>query len=185
MTLKQVKLFNLFVLTFAVSFVIFIVLPKGREIYDLQKKIEITKIKIVNGKRALMHQPNLKKQVSIQGSLLQRISQLFIHEQEQPVVYQIINETAKKTNVTILSLKPQPQDISEEITLGPKIIYKKLPLRIEVTGYYTDLATFMNNLSRAKKYFTFQDVTYQHPENKKDPIKAVLVMDEYLLVNYE
>ena len=185
MTLKQVKLFNLFVLGFAISFVVFIVFPKGREIYDMQKNIELTKLKILNGKRAIMHQSTLEKQVSIQKSILKKIKVFFIQEQEQPVVYQIINKTAKKTHVTIISLKPQPQDLSEDLYLEPEITYRRLPLRIEVAGSYRDLAYFVTNLTHASKYFSINELTFQNPDNKKDPIKAVIMMNEYILVGYE
>ena len=185
MTLKQIKLFNLFVLGFALAFIIFVVFPKGRDIYDLQKKIEMTKIKISNGKRALEHQPSLEKQVQIQTSLLNRIPSLFLHKNEQPKVYQIINATAKKTQVEILSLKPQPQDISEELFLGTKITYRQLSLRIEAKGQYKDLACFIHALTHAAKYFSLSEMTMQNSENKSDPIKATLILNEYLLVNHE
>ena len=130
-----------------------------------------------------MHQPTLEKQVRIQISLLDKIKAFFIQENEQPQVYQIINATAKKTRVEILSLKPQPQNISEDLFLGTKITYRQLPLRIEAKGQYKDLACFIHALTHAAKYFSISEMTMQNSENKSDPIKAILIMNEYLLVS--
>ncbi|MCK5708140.1 MAG: type 4a pilus biogenesis protein PilO [Candidatus Aureabacteria bacterium] len=182
---NQVKLFNLFVLSFALSFLIFIVFPKGRDNIEMQKKIELTRIKINNGKRAVMHQSSLKKSVSTRKIILMRFKKLFIKEQEQPVVYQILNKTAKKVDVTILSIKPQPQDMSEEIILGTEITYRILPLRIELSGKYKDLAFFCDALTHASKYFVIKSIECNKSDNGTLPIKSVLLINEYLLINNE
>ncbi len=185
MTLKQIKLFNLLVMTFAVSFLIFIVFPKGREIYNLKKKIELTKLKIRNGKKAILHQSVLEKQVSIQTLLLNRVKGLFIQKNEQPKVYQLINKAAKKTSLTILSLKPQPQDKSEDLYLGTDITFQKMPLRIELEGTYQNLAYFFSLLTGTSKYFSIQELKLQKQDRKKHLIKAELIMNEYILIEYE
>jgi Tfp pilus assembly protein PilO len=183
MTLKQVKFFNLFVMTFAVCFLIFIVLPRGRDIYELQKTIELTRIKISNGQRAIDHQSTLEKQVAIQHAVLDRILKMFVNENEQPLVYQVINETAKTAGVTMLSLKPQPQDMSEDMDLGAGVSYRRLPLRIEVEGGYRDLARFFSAITAAPKYFSIQELACQGPENRQGPIKATLIIHEYIRVS--
>jgi Tfp pilus assembly protein PilO len=185
MKTKQSKFFDLFVMTFAVTFLIFIVFPKGRELYELKKKIELTNLKILNGKRALMHRETLEKEVEVRKTLLARIRGLFIMEDEQPKVYQILNETAKRTGVFVASLKPQPQDMSEDIPLGSELVYRVLPVRLEIEGEYSSIARFVDAITHAAKYFSVQGIECEARTDQKEKIKAVLMLNEHILKGNE
>lgn len=164
-------------------FMIFIVFPIEKNIYELQKKIELTKIKIENGKRALLHKKILKKQVAVQGTLINYIKKMFVGKSEQPMVYKLINSLTAKNSLTTIALKPQPDKISEKFSLGPEISYKIMPLIINVRGGYKNIANFISDLSRSEKYFTLEEINIKKENNKSAKnLKAKIKINEYLLV---
>lgn len=145
---------------------VLIVLPKTKEIKTLNTEIakqdkEITTMEAKVAKIDILKAENEKLQKE-----LVKLNEKLPEEKEISSLLKQISETAAKSDVDILSWKPEAKKSH------PSGIIEEVPFAVSLSGTYHNLGYFFSNLTRLNRIVNLSDIKLSNPKAKKD--EAVL-----------
>ncbi len=176
--LSNLQKLLVFLITFAligVGFYFFIFKPKYEKINKLKKSLKTKKSTLVTYKAKAKSLPQLEEKLKTLKEELNYAMAALPNEKEIPILLTEIASAGKKTGLEFNSFKPKPEQIKENF-------YAEIPVSIEVTGRFHQLAHFFDEVSRLYRIVNIENIKIvRNKDNIKLDVSCEAVT--YMFVN--
>ncbi|MBA7495636.1 hypothetical protein ES702_06225 [subsurface metagenome] len=170
------------------AFIIFIVLvvfayvnytyvhqPRMQKIEQLDRDIEITVNKIIEGKRIAAQLGSLKAEYAALLEKLTFLEVLLPKEKEIPDLLVMIQDTLTEFNVDFTTFTPQ------NISWQKDRIYGKMPVTMSLTASYFDLIAYLDRIENLPRIIDVQSLRLSKAGREDDKLNISINMFAYVL----
>lgn len=170
------------------AFIIFIVLvvfayinyayvyqPRMLRIERLDRDIEVTANKIIEGKRIVARLGPLKEEYAALLEKLAFLEVLLPKEKEIPDLLVMIQDTLTEFNVDFTTFTPQ------NISWDKDRIYGKMPLTMSLTASYFDLIAYLDRIENLPRIIDVQSLRLSKAGGEADKLNISINMFAYVL----
>ncbi len=144
-----------------VGVLIFIVVPKTKEIKKLRSDISAQENEIAKSQAMAAKLDVLKVENEKLKKRLDKLKEQLPEEKEVSSLLKQISEVAAKSDIDILSWKPETKKAH------PSGIVEEIPFSLTLTGTYHSLGYFFSNITRLNRIVNFSDVKLGNPKPQK------------------
>lgn len=139
-----------------------IVMPKTKEIKGLRSEISTQENEIAKSKAMAAKLDVLKVENEKLKKRLDELKEQLPEEKEVSSLLKQISEVAAKSDIDILSWKPEAKKAH------PSGIVEEIPFSLTLTGTYHNLGYFFSNITRLNRIVNFSDIKLGTPKTQKD-----------------
>ncbi len=170
------------------AFIIFIVLvvfayanytyiytPRMQRIEQLDRDIEITANKIIEGKRIAARLGPLKEEYAALLKKLEFLEVMMPKEKEIPDLLVMIQDTLTEFNVDFTTFTPQ------NISWEKDRIYGKMPIAMSLTAGYFDLIAYLDRIENLPRIIDVQSLRLSKGGKETDNLNISINMFTYVL----
>lgn len=139
-----------------------IVMPKTKEIKKLRTEISTQQNEIAKSKAMAAKLDILKVENEKLKKRLDELKEQLPEEKEVSSLLKQISEVAAKSDIDILSWKPETKKAH------PSGIVEEIPFSLTLTGTYHNLGYFFSNITRLNRIVNFSDIKLGNPKTQKE-----------------
>ena len=154
---------------------IFIYQPRIQRIEQLDKDIELTSQKIVEGKGMVAMLEPLKKEYTALKEKLAFLEVMLPEEKEIPDLLTMIQDGLIEFNVDFTNFTPQ------NISWEKDRIYGKMPISMNLTASYFDLIAYLDRLENLPRIVDVQSLGLSKAGGEDNKLNISLTMLSYVL----
>ncbi|MBI4684225.1 MAG: type 4a pilus biogenesis protein PilO [Nitrospirae bacterium] len=143
-----------------------VVMPKTKEIKNLKTEISAQESEIAKSEAMAAKLDILKIENEKLKKRLAELQEQLPEEKEVSSLLKQISEVAAKSDVDILTWKPEPKKAH------PSGIVAEIPFAVTLTSTYHNLGYFFSNLTKLNRIVNLSDIKMTNPKVQKD--EAVL-----------
>lgn len=164
-----------FLVVFAYVNYTYLYQPRMLKIEQLDKDIEITANKIIEGKRIASQLGPLKEEYAALVKKLGFLEVMLPKEKEIPDLLVMIQDTLTEFNVDFTTFTPQ------NISWEKDRIYGKMPLAMSLTASYFDLIAYLDRLENLPRIIDVQSLNLSKAGSEADQLNIAINMFTYVL----
>ena len=164
------------VLLIGVAYYFFNFKPKYENINKLKKTLQTKKKKLVTFKRKAKALPELEKKLNKLKEELNYAVAALPENKEIDLLITGISRAAKNTGSEVLNFKPEPEQIKDNF-------YAEIPIKIEISGHFHQLAHFFDELSRLYRIVNIEKTTIENDPKLGNKLKASCESVTYMFVD--
>ena len=174
---KGITGFILFIVLVVFAFVnyTYIYQPRMLKIEQLDRDIQITANKIIEGKRIAARLGPLKEEYAALLEKLAFLEVLLPKEKEIPDLLVMIQDTLTEFNVDFSTFNPQ------NISWQKDRIYGNMPLSMSLTAGYFDLISYLDRIENLPRIIDVQSLRLSKAGGEEDKLNISLNMFAYVL----
>ena len=148
-------------------FVWFFYIPQTEEIAKLNRELKSAQDKLARLKNVEQNLRAFKKQFKATEERFQEALKLLPDKEEIPTLLTSISNLGAQSGLEFILFQPQ-KDV-------PRNFYAEIPLKLEVTGPYHNVATFFDKVSRLSRIVNIGDVTMTEMKAAKTQADVVIL----------
>jgi type IV pilus assembly protein PilO len=155
----------------------FVHIPRSSKISQLKKEHEELKVKLAKAKSAAKSFDVVNKKYKEAQVNLKLALQLLPDKREIPGLLESISRSGRHSGLEFLLFKPSKEVLRD--------FYAEIPVSIEVTGGYHNLAMFFDKVSRLSRIVNMSDIKIRHGKGGKEAegrLNATCVATTYRFV---
>lgn len=137
-------------LILAGSFVYLIYLPRSSEINELKGKYEELDAKLIQARNAAREKDKFEKEYKEAEGGFKLALRVLPNQKEIPTLLEDISRSGKDSGLEFILFKPRAE--------APKDFYAEIPVDIQVTGGYHNLAIFFDRVARLHRLVNIMDI---------------------------
>ena len=148
-------------------FVWFFYMPQTEKISQLNNDLKSAKQKLSRLKNVEKNLRAFKKHYKQTELKFKEALKLLPNKQEIPTLLSSISNIGAESGLEFILFQPQKE--------VPRNFYAEIPLKLEVTGPYHNVATFFDQVSRLSRIVNIQDVTMREMTAAKTQAETVVL----------
>ena len=148
-------------------FVWFFYMPQTEQISKLNQDLKSAQDKLARLKNVEQNLRAFKKQFKATEERFQEALKLLPDKEEIPTLLTSISNLGAQSGLEFILFQPQ-KDV-------PRNFYAEIPLKLEVTGPYHNVATFFDKVSRLSRIVNIGDVTMTEMKAAKTQADVVIL----------
>jgi len=174
---KGIIAFIIFVFLVAFAYVnyTYIYQPRMLKIEQLDRDIEITANKIIEGKRIAAQLGPLKEEYAALIKKLEFLEVMLPKEKEIPDLLVMIQDTLTEFKVDFTTFTPQ------NISWEKDRIYGNMPITMNLTASYFDLIAYLDRIENLPRIIDVQSLNLSKAGSEADKLNISLSMFTYVL----
>ncbi len=149
--------------------------PRMQEIEQLDRDIEITANKIIEGKRIAARLGPLKEEYAALLEKLAFLEVLLPKEKEIPDLLVMIQDTLTEFNVDFTNFTPQ------NISWQKDRIYGNMPITMSLTASYFDLIAYLDRIENLPRIIDVKSLRLSKAGGEADKLSISITMFAYVL----
>ena len=158
-------------------FVWFFYMPQKETLSKLNQELKSAQDKLARLKNVEQNLRAFKKQFQKTEEKFKEALKLLPDKEEIPTLLSSISNLGAQSGLEFLLFQPQ-QDV-------PRNFYAEIPLRLEVTGPYHNVATFFDQVSRLSRIVNIGDVTMTEMQAAKTQADIVILKTSCTATTYK
>ena len=174
---KGITAFIIFIIFAAVAYVnyFYIYQPRMQKIEQLDRDIEITANKIIEGKRIAARLGPLKEEYQALLKKLAFLEVMLPKEKEIPDLLVMIQDTLNEFNVDFSNFTPQ------NISWEKDMIYGKMPITMNLTANYFDLIEYLDRIENLPRIIDAKTLNLNKAGREDETLSISINMFVYVL----
>ncbi len=174
---KRMTVFIIFIILVAFVYVnyAYIYQPKMQKIEQLDREIELTAKKIIEGKRIAARLGPLREEYTALKRKLEFLEVMLPKEKEIPDLLVMLQDTLTEFNVDFSNFTPQ------NISWEKDRIYGKMPLSMNLTASYFDLIAYLDRIENLPRIIDVQSLRLSKAGKEADKLNISINMFTYVL----
>lgn len=174
---KGMTAFIIFIILVAFVYVnyTYIYQPKMQKIEQLDRDIELTAKKIIEGKKIAAQLGSLKEEYAALKEKLEFLEVMLPKEKEIPDLLIMIQDTLTEFDVDFTNFTPQ------NISWEKDKIYGKMPLSMSLTASYFDLIACLDRIENLPRIIDVQSLRLSKTGKEADKLNISINMFTYVL----
>jgi len=164
-----------FLLVFAYVTYTYMYQPRMLKIEQLDKDIEITANKIIEGRRIAAQLGPLREEYAALLKKLEFLEVMLPKEKEIPDLLVMVQDTLTEFNVDFTTFTPQ------NISWEKDRIYGKMPIAMNLTASYFDLIAYLDRIENLPRIIDVQSLNLSKAGNEADKLNISINMLTYVL----
>jgi Tfp pilus assembly protein PilO len=174
---KGVTAFLIFVALVVFAYVnyAYVYQPRMQRIEQLDRDIELTKKKIIEGKRIAARLGPLREEYNALLKELEFLEVMLPKEKEIPDLLVMIQDTLTEFNVDFTTFTPQ------NISWEKDRIYGKMPITMNLTASYFDLIVYLDRIENLPRIIDVQSLNLNNTGKETDKLNIAITMFSYVL----
>jgi len=165
----------IFLVVFAYVNYTYVYQPRMLKIEQLDKDIEITANKIVEGKRIAAQLDPLKEEYAALIKKLGFLEVMLPKEKEIPDLLVMVQDTLTEFNVDFTTFTPQ------NISWEKDRIYGQMPIAMNLTASYFDLIAYLDRIENLPRIIDVQSLNLSKAGKEADKLNISINMLTYVL----
>ena len=158
-------------------FVWFFYMPQTEQISKLNRDLTSAQDKLARLKNVEQNLRAFKKQFKATEEKFQEALKLLPDKEEIPTLLTSISNLGAQSGLEFILFQPQ-KDV-------PRNFYAEIPLKLEVTGPYHNVATFFDKVSRLSRIVNIGDVTMTEMKAAKSQADVVILKTACTATTYK
>ncbi|MBL8615179.1 MAG: type 4a pilus biogenesis protein PilO [Deltaproteobacteria bacterium] len=150
------------VVLIALIYLLVFFLPKNDEISTLDEQQAEYKRKLAEVEVHVANRNAMREKLNELNESLSKAKRELPNNSEIPNLLKAISTTAKKSGLEVRRFQPLPEVKKEYVA--------EVPVALEVTGSYHEVAMFFDQLSRMSRIVYVQDVAMSDPDERGDKV---------------
>ncbi|MFM2246796.1 MAG: pilus assembly protein PilO [Pseudomonadota bacterium] len=150
------------VVLIALIYLLALFLPKNDEISTLDEQQSEYKRKLAEVEVHVANRNAMREKLNELNESLSKAKRELPNNSEIPNLLKAISTTAKKSGLEVRRFQPLPEVKKDYVA--------EVPVALEVTGSYHEVAMFFDQLSRMSRIVYVQDVTMSDPDERGDKV---------------
>lgn len=146
----------------ALIYLLVFFLPKNDEISTLDEQQAEYKRKLAEVEVHVANRNAMREKLNELNESLSKAKRELPNNSEIPNLLKAISTTAKKSGLEVRRFQPLPEVKKEYVA--------EVPVALEVTGSYHEVAMFFDQLSRMSRIVYVQDVAMSDPDERGDKV---------------
>lgn len=171
--LQKIAILCVFIVLLSVVFYTNLYSPKREELKNLTLRLEDAKKKLDESKGVTKELERFKKEVAELNIALQKVLTQLPNEKEIPALLTAISNAGKESGLDFLLFKP-----NNEV---PRGFYAEVPVSIEVTGGYHNLAVFLEKIRNMPRIV---NITNLSMGGAKDMDGKIILKSQFLATTF-
>jgi Tfp pilus assembly protein PilO len=164
-----------FLLVFAYVTYTYMYQPRMLKIEQLDKDIEITANKIIEGRRIAAQLGPLREEYAALLKKLEFLEVMLPKEKEIPDLLVMVQDTLTEFNVDFTTFTPQ------NISWEKDRIYGQMPIAMNLTASYFDLIAYLDRIENLPRIIDVQSLKLSKAGNQADKLNISINMFTYVL----
>lgn len=165
----------IFLVVFAYVNYTYVYQPRMQKIEQLDRDIEITANKIIEGKKIVARLGPLKEEYAALLEKLAFLEVMLPKEKEIPDLLVMMQDTLTEFNVDFTTFTPQ------NISWEKDRIYGKMPIAMNLTAGYFDLIAYLDRIENLPRIIDVQSLRLSKAGNEPDKLNIAINMFTYVL----
>jgi len=174
---KGITAFLIFVTLVAFVYInyAYIYQPRMQRIEQLDRDIEVTANKIIEGKKIAARLGPLREEYNNLLKELEFLEVMLPKEKEIPDLLVMIQDTLNEFNVDFTTFTPQ------NISWEKDRIYGKMPITMSLNASYFDLIAYLDRIENLPRIIDVQSLKLNNAGKETDKLNIAITMFSYVL----
>lgn len=135
----------------------------GEELASVRSDIEKLSVEVTQKTSIANNLPRFEKEVERLDVELKRALSELPDKKEIPGLLERISDKARDAGLTVAVFKPQPEQLKD--------FYAEVPIQIEVTGGFHQVATFFDEVGHLERIVNIDQIGLSDPQETEDGIR--------------
>jgi Tfp pilus assembly protein PilO len=159
----------------------FLYLPVVAQIRERRVALQELQVKMADVQRVTEELPNQEAAVRKAQERYRLFHDRLGKGQSVARVLEELDALAKEKRLQLITTQSSVEEGSERlVTLGPDIVLREIPLTMQLTGRYRQVAEFLGELDEAPFMATVQRLSLTKPDREESRLKADTTLTVYL-----
>jgi Tfp pilus assembly protein PilO len=179
---QRISMQTLLLAIAAFLFLLLLILPKGKEIYQNKHRLVEIENKITTANSAIQSLPQLYQDLVQVRHLLSQKKKSFILQENVGDILLLADLAVESSGAFLHSIDPDRNRLSEPLSFGSSLTFQLFPVDIYLKGTYRELVLFLNGLCSQEKLFVLDAIKLETSNDKTHPLECRLSLQFFLEV---